>query len=100
MQPELESRRRVLILTFRRYEEADHDWAVAARTARTWFPVSDAPPRRTIGDPGSRLRRLYERRERALQQLQIIREELDEARHGTRRETGAPRITIRLLTHV
>ncbi len=93
MQSELETPRRLLVLSYRRYIDADREWVIATRRARSWFPASDAT-RRAIGHPGSLLRRLYERRERALQQLQIARQEMEKARL---RLSSRSRVTVHLL---
>jgi len=98
MQPELEAPRRLLLVAYRRYVEADRDWTVAARAARAWFPALDAPPRGVIGQPGSRLRRLYDRRERALQRLLAAREKLERARRRVRRREPHARLALRLIS--
>ncbi|GHF51864.1 hypothetical protein [Seohaeicola zhoushanensis] len=76
----LETQRRVLVLTIQRYQEADRDWSAAAREARSWFPGARRGMAVVIGSPGSRVRKLYDRREKALQQLAVARRNLDEAK--------------------
>jgi hypothetical protein len=80
MQSDLELRRRVLVKFYRRYVAADRDWLVGAQAAAMW--LRDAPPGKLalIGDPGSPVRRLYERREDARQRLLAAREKLETAR--------------------
>lgn len=80
MTPELEIRRRMLLVVYRRYIAADREWRQAQREAVSWFPV--ASPRRVppIGDPGSRGRRLRDRRDRAVDQLAVAMLKLNEAR--------------------
>ena len=95
MQVELEVRRRALLLAYRRYFEADRAFVVAAREARAWFPIGEAPPRWTIGQPGSRLRALHDRRERALQRLQVARQKLEHARLRLAARRATP-IQVRL----
>lgn len=80
MQAELEVRRRLLVVTYRRYLEADRAWNLAVEETRTWFPVTDRPGRSVIGDPGSPVRRAYERRERAVVQIHAARRKLEEAK--------------------
>lgn len=87
MQSDLELRRRVLVKLYRRYTVADRAWQVASEAAVAW--LRDAPPGKLalIGDPGSPVRRLYERREDARQRLYAAREKLEAARlrHEARR---------------
>lgn len=94
MHEHLEVQRRVLIVAYRRYLVADQALQVARAAALSWFP--EAPPRSTmlIGDPGSRIRRLYDRREQALALLDLARQELEEAqrRMRQRRVRTPPRV--------
>mgnify|MGYP005849438123 CR=1 FL=1 len=80
MYPELATRRRVLILTYTRYLKADQAWASALRDMKSWFPANTRPGPSAIGNPGSPIRRLYERRARALLQLEVARQKLEAAR--------------------
>ena len=73
MHKDLETRRAVLVTTYRRYLDADRAWTAALSETRAWFPASSRPHRGAIGDPDSPVRRLYERRQRALEQLEIAR---------------------------
>ncbi|WP_335946301.1 hypothetical protein [Salipiger bermudensis] len=73
MQSELMTRRRVLRLTYERYLEADRAWALALSDMKRWFPTGARPYRAAIGDPGSRMRELYETRARALVRLEAAR---------------------------
>ncbi len=80
MHKDLETRRLVLLMTYRRYLAADRDWTVAQREMRAWFPPQGRPDCAAIGNPGSPVRRIYERRERAILQLETARQMLDEAK--------------------
>lgn len=80
MRQDLEIRRRVLAVAYRRYIEADLSWTRARQAARLWFPEPNRPYRWTIGDPRSPLRQLYERRQKALIRLVAARRKLAEAR--------------------
>ena len=73
MQSDLDLQRRVLVKLYRRYVTADRDWVIETRSAVAWLP--DAPPEKLalIGNPGSRVRRLYDRREEALDRLHAAR---------------------------
>lgn len=99
MQSELATRRRVLLVIYQRYLNADRDWNRALSEATTWFPPSNPPYRWSIGDPGSPVRQRYEARERAIQQLEVARFKLEEARQrAAKRQQGAE--APRLLTMV
>jgi hypothetical protein len=80
MQSDFELRRRVLVKLYRRYIVADRDFVVATRAAIGWLP--EAPPDKLtqIGNPGSRVRRLYDRREDALERFHAARAKLERAR--------------------
>lgn len=74
MDRDLDQSRRLLAMTYRRYIEADLGWVRARRAARAWFPEESQPYRWTMGSPQSRLRQIYERRQRALVQLATARQ--------------------------
>lgn len=80
MDEHLEVQRRILIVAYRRYLVADQSLQAARAAALSWFP--EAPPRSNmlIGDPGSRIRRLLDRRDRALARLYLARRELEAAK--------------------
>lgn len=80
MHKDLETRRAVLVMTYGRYLEADRAWTVALSESRAWFPAQSRPNRAAIGNPESPVRRLYERRLRALEQLEIARLKLEVAK--------------------
>lgn len=101
MHADLETRRRVLLLTYRRYLEADRAWNIALREMRTWFPTTRRPVFAIIGNPGSPIRRLYEQRARAMHQLDVAHSKLESAKQrlaARQRKTKATRIL--LITHV
>lgn len=70
MHIELVTRRRVLLMMYRRYLEADREWDIAMRNLHRWFPEESRMGTLAIGNPGSPIRRLYARRLRALIQLE------------------------------
>lgn len=80
MQSDLDLRRRVLVKLYRRYIAADRAWELETRAAMTWLPEVPAVKLALIGNPGSRVRRLYDRREEALERLQVARTKLESAR--------------------
>ena len=63
MHEDLALRRRALVKLYRRYLQVDRAWQVAVTDAVAWLP--SAPPSKLalIGNPGSRVRRIYEERE-------------------------------------
>ena len=100
MHIDLKIRRRVLLVTYQRCLRTDRAWIVALREMKAWFPVTNQPYRSTIGSPGSPMRRLYERRERAILQLETARRKLEEAKRrlaARRQKPQAPRAL--LVTH-
>ena len=101
MHKDLEIRRAVLVTTYRRYLEADRAWTVALRETRAWFPAQSRPNRAAIGNPDSPVRRLYERRQRALEQLEIARLKLEVAKRRLAVRTppaSAGSIRVRLVS--
>ncbi len=81
MHTDLATNRRVLIVMYHRYQEADRTWNIALSEIRMWFPTESRPNRATIGNPGSPIRRLHEKRERAMFQLEAARLKLEVAKH-------------------
>ena len=91
MHADLVTRRRVLMLTYRRYLQADRAWTVALDAIKGWYPAASRPGAWVIGNPGSPIRRLHERRERALLQLEAARLKLDAARQRLAARRGKTR---------
>ncbi|SIT03268.1 hypothetical protein SAMN05421759_11122 [Roseivivax lentus] len=92
MRPDLDPRRRAVFIFYQRYQELDRAWQRAQRDALSWFPSGARPKGLLIGAPGSKLRRLYEQRDRARSQLEAAQRKFDEARHR-----HALRITVLAL---
>lgn len=80
MHSDLEFRRQVLLKIYRRYLAADRAWLIASQEVQTWFPRQHGRAATPIGNPGSHVRYVYERRDQALQQLSAARQKLEEAR--------------------
>jgi hypothetical protein len=80
MHPYLKSRRRLLVVASRTYMEAEDAWRSGLREASVF--LADAAGRRhcMIGNPGSRIRRLYDERERAVERLTYAQMKLHVAR--------------------
>ncbi len=79
MTPDLNFHRRVLVVLYRKYLDADRAWRLAQTEALSWFPLDTRPAGSLMGNPGSHLRRLYERRDRALSQFMVVYGEIDQA---------------------
>lgn len=96
MHSDIALRRRVLQRAYLRYQAADQAWIMAVRDVRAWFPAESKPGRWVIGDPGSSVRRLYEKRERARMQLEVAYLKLKVARQRMigRRSSEQPRATL------
>ena len=86
MDPELETRRRVLLLAHARYIAAEHAWTKAQREVQSWFPKTQRPTVVTIGNPGSMIRRLHDQRERTILQLEVARIKLEVAKRRLERK--------------
>lgn len=80
MHPDLKARRRMVIHASRAYMVADLSLRRALEDARVLVPdVIDHNVWR-IGHPGSRIRRLYDERHRAMERMEVARLKLDLAR--------------------
>ncbi len=98
MHPDLKVPRRVVLQRFHTYLEADAEWRRAQEDAATWLP---GLPRRgvvVIGAPRSRLRRLYEEREHAIEAMAVARLKLERAKARAQarsdRARHAPRVVL------
>jgi len=85
MRPELEIHRRALLSAYQRYLAADRAWRRAQNEAVSWFPARNRPSVLPIGDPGSPLRRLHDRRDIAIVRLEVLQMKLHETRRRTTR---------------
>ena len=63
MTPDINFRRRTLLVFYSRYLNADRALRLAQEEALSWFPQDARPLVPPIGNPGSRIRRLYDRRD-------------------------------------
>lgn len=85
MKFETDPRRRALLIFYRRYLAADRAWRLAQAEAVSWFPAQFRPAVPPIGDPGSKLRRLHDRRDRALARLKVAHLKLGKAQERATR---------------
>jgi hypothetical protein len=72
--------RRAVLIAYQRFQAADRLLSEAQSAALVWFPETIANKTMLMGDPGSRLRRRLEQRDRALARLNLLKQALKEAR--------------------
>ena len=84
MHPDLQINRRVIINATQSYTRADADWHKGLRHVAEIFPEVLGHGYWRIGNPGSRIRKLYERREQALRRLDVARLKLQIAKKRLR----------------
>ncbi|XDA97690.1 hypothetical protein AB1M95_16485 [Sulfitobacter sp. LCG007] len=90
MHTDLQTRRRVLVTSYRRYLDADRAWSAAQADLKSWFPDLSLAHLASIGEPGSPVRRLYDERNRAQQRFETARLKLAAAKSRlARREAMA-----------
>lgn len=77
MHPDLKTRHRLFVQASQSYTDADFAWR---RQARARPPVSISRKISALGAPGSRLRQLYEDRDKALARLRVAQIKYDVAR--------------------
>lgn len=97
MHPDLHKRMSFLALAGARYDQADAEWRAAVRAAAKLVPDAHRRNVRSIGNPGSQIRILYEQRDRTLQQLTVARLKLETARGRLARKPRAVKTEIRFL---
>lgn len=71
MHNELSVRRRAVVITYRRFLDADRAWNERCREMMSWFPPSHRPQPAAMGNPGSPVRKAYEQRARTIAQLEV-----------------------------
>ncbi|WP_347312031.1 hypothetical protein [Defluviimonas sp. SAOS-178_SWC] len=97
MHPDLDVQRRVLVKSYRLYLDADRNWTIAIKEAQSWFPADRRSGAMLVGEPHSRMRQLYEKRERALQRMLLAREKLKNARRRLGHERQPDRVSTRIF---
>lgn len=98
MHPYLRKRRTMLVRASTIYHQADTEWRAGLRAAEALVPGIRGRGYWSIGNPGSRIRRLYDRRERALQRLAVAMLKMKVARERLRRRKAEEtRVRLRLL---
>ena len=78
MTPDLETRRRALVIIYNRYLRAERAWNRAQQESRTWLPGRTRSTITQIGNPGSRIRRVHDELHKAMAQLALAHRRLDE----------------------
>ncbi|TMV05597.1 hypothetical protein FGK63_16270 [Ruegeria sediminis] len=97
MHPDLRIRRSVIVRARLAYDEADAAFRAEVQRAAELVPEARRRSYWSIGNPGSPIRRLYERRDRALQRLTVALVKFDTARDrlsARRRPERATRILL------
>lgn len=80
MHADLRVRRKLCIVAYCEYLPADRAWAVALSEASAFVPDSVGHGYWRLGDRGSRIRGLYDQRDRALQKLEVAHKKLTDAK--------------------
>ncbi|PSL18927.1 hypothetical protein [Shimia abyssi] len=80
MHPALRTRHRFVVHATLAFTKADNALRLAQRETRALMPDITSAKVRLIGHPGSRMRRLYDDRNRALERMQVAYLKLDRAR--------------------
>jgi hypothetical protein len=89
-----ETHRRVVLLAYHRFLAADRSLREAQSSALDWVPGTISSKTMLMGDAGSPVRKLYERRNRALTRLTMVRRMLDEERRDARRRSGRSSVLL------
>lgn len=100
MHPDLKVPRRVVLQRFHTYLQADAEWRRAQEDAAAWLP--DFPRRGVvlIGAPRSRLRRLYEEREHAIEAMAVARLKLERAKARAQDRSDRARNDARVVLYI
>jgi len=93
MHPDLKTPRRVVIFASQTYESADTAWRRGLREASLLVPDVEGHGYWKIGNPGSRMRRLYDQRDQALQRMTAARLKLQVAKARLFEQQKRPRPT-------
>lgn len=80
MQDYLIANRRILFQAYRRYLAADRTLQTAQSAALAWLPRGATRKTMLIGNPGSHMRALHARRDRALARLELAKAEFENVR--------------------
>ena len=101
MHTDLQINRRVVINATQSYTRADADWHRGLSHVAEIFPDVLGHGFWQIGNPGSRIRKLYERREQALRHLDVARLKLQTARKRLRdrHEASRSKAIVLFITH-
>lgn len=91
----LKLRHRVLVEASTRYQRADQAWRHGLATAEQFIPEAVGRGYWAIGNPGSRVRRLYDERDNALRRLNVAIAKLKAGR--ARREQAEAQKPVLLI---
>ena len=79
--------RRTVLQAYHRFLAADRSLQEARSAALVWNSGPSSQKTMLMGDTGSRLRRLHERRDRALERLALLRQTLDQEKRKKRKSS-------------
>lgn len=96
MHADLEVRRRALVRAYTQYLVAERNWINAVEDVRGLCRAEFRSQTAFVGNPGSPIRRLHEKRQKALQRLQVSRLKLAIAKRRLLRRSAKPRLVFRL----
>ncbi len=89
MHVDLHTRRKLCIAAYAEYQDADRAWEKALTEASELVPDMVGRGYWRLGNRGSQIRQLYERRDRALQKMIVARLKLGEAKKRLSRRSGS-----------
>ncbi|KHA53128.1 hypothetical protein [Sulfitobacter geojensis] len=100
MHTDLKSRRRLLVNASQSYVVADGAWQQGLREAGAFIPDAINHNVWKIGNPGSRIRKLYEARDHALQRLVVAQLKIQSAKKRIQdRQSRTSHATLFLEVH-
>ncbi len=79
--------RRTVLQAYHRFLAADRSLQKAQSAALVWIAEPSSQKAMLMGDTGSQVRRLHERRDRALERLTLLRQALDQEKKRKRQES-------------
>jgi hypothetical protein len=95
MHTDLKSRRRLLVNASQSYVVADGAWQQGLRDAGAFIPDAVDHNVWKIGNPGSRIRKLYEARDHALQRLVLAQLKIRVAKKRIQdQQSRPPQVTL------
>lgn len=87
-------------MSYKRYVEADAAWSAAVQDAMGWFPGRSKTNLAIVGNPGSPVRSLYAKRERAVLQMAVALEKFKTAKMRLNARRTGERAKVLLIGFV